>query len=132
MDVVDLWGWIGLDNLQFRLERWPTKRILDEVNSINPDSIRGWAKSLQESRGFYESWLGAQMIEAGTWPTPPIVLDNFFGLTMQRFGQEMQLGRFCLLEGHHRLAYLHGLDQHPDWKVQSDHELWLARKNAAS
>lgn len=121
-DAIDAWGWLGFSRLSFVRDTWPAAEILENVRATRQHLIDGWAWSLINNAGFRRTWLGRQMIETGTWPVAPIVLSNANRL----FGPSGELlHRFHLMEGHHRLAYLHALVQHPEWQPRSEHDLWL-------
>ena len=116
-------GTLDLFSLAFRKERWPTSRIIHDVGSWRESTVNAWRCAIVES--FHrEGPLGSFMIEHGTWPVPPLVFDNDSGLKTNS-GSEMF--RYHLIDGHHRIGYLHGLASSDSDCLKTDHDLWLAR-----
>lgn len=122
-DAQRTYGWLDWRQWRFEEQCWPTERILTQVQPAEERLIHSWAYQLTHDRGFQRSWLGARLIEDGTWPVAPIVLDNHLGLCPPR---GKPLHRYHLVEGHHRLAYLHALHEHETWSPQAEHRIWLA------
>jgi hypothetical protein len=123
-DAVRVWGWLGFDRLEFERQVWSAKAVLEQVQAFEPRLIHGWKRGLLEDRMFRRSWLGAWMIEQGTWPVAPLVLDND-GRASTPKGKA--LARFHLIEGHHRLAYLHALAECSEWEPRAEHDLWITQ-----
>jgi hypothetical protein len=123
--VLSEWEWLSWGNLRFSLEIWQTGTILKSVAPTNRPIIESWKLGLLQRRGFQRSNLGKYMIEQGTWPTPPLLFDNAQGL-VNPDGE--RLNRYHLVEGHHRLAYLHALTESPHWQARPSHDLWVCRR----
>lgn len=66
------------------------------------------------------------MVRKGTWPAPPIVLDNRKPITAPHFNELPQ--GFVLIEGHRRLAIAHHL--HRCEKLAAKLPVWLATYTA--
>jgi len=115
-------GWLDYRQLRFALRDEPTA-FFDTVATSNDSAVGSWSHQFRTDPQFQQYDLGEFMAANGTWPVPPIVLDNTSGLTTPR-GEI--LGRHHLLEGHHRLAFLRGLQTPPALAIQPVHSLWLA------
>ncbi|HEX4497546.1 MAG TPA: hypothetical protein VIE43_17865 [Thermoanaerobaculia bacterium] len=124
-NAVSLFGWLDYRQFRFSREEWQSVQV-ESVMSSNEPTVEGWSQLFRESQCRRKNRLGAFMINEGTWPVPPIVLDNTNGICSPA-GQ--QLSRYHLLEGHHRLAYLRGLIADPRWEVEPSHEIWLVTYN---
>jgi hypothetical protein len=121
-NAVSDYGWIGLPYLHFTPEAWPTDRILAAVHGWeNHGLIEHWTKYLRENPDALADWLGSKMINEGTWPEPPMIIENSMGLARP---DGLRLGEpFHLMEGHHRLCYLHALVADPRWQAQPEHRV---------
>lgn len=118
--VVARYGWLDFGTLSFAREVWPVQRILSSVRAFNEAAVESWKTLLFADADFYDSPLGTFMIEHGTWPVAPVVIDNAacFGMPDGK-----AIHRWELIEGHHRLAYLRALAERD--QVQATHALWL-------
>ncbi|HVR95447.1 MAG TPA: hypothetical protein VMW27_02460 [Thermoanaerobaculia bacterium] len=121
------YGWLDYRQFRFSREEWPTGKLLDLVTSGNERDVDYWTQELRKFPEVQQEGLGAFMISKGTWPSPPLILDNAHGL-QRPSGQP--LSRYHLLEGHHRLAFLRGIATNPRWQVAPSHELWLVTYDA--
>jgi len=97
------------------------------LRDSNEHDMGHWEKELREFPEVQQKRLGAFMINNGTWPSPPLVLDNAQGL---RRPSGQSLSRYHLLEGHHRLAFLRGLAADQRWQAAPTHAIWLVTHNA--
>lgn len=120
-DAFSDYGWIGFKTLIFEKQSWPTHQILQQISASDERMVNGWAFQLQNKANFRRSWLGAYMINNGTWPVMPVVINNLVGL--QKPNGEA-LTRFHLAEGHHRLPYLRALVENPEWTAKDEHQIW--------
>lgn len=116
-------GWLDYRRLRFDLTEMPTSCLLQMVLTSNEQAVSGWSRAIRTDNDFQETRLGQYMLRAGTWPVPPVVLYNPSGLVK---AQGAALGRYHLLEGHHRLAYLKGLFIPPPIPALEFHEVWKA------
>lgn len=114
-------GWFDFRLFRFELSKRPTHFFLNDVLTSNEPAIQDWALAIKTNRQFQEYNLGSYMITNGTWPVPPLVLDNPTDLIDPRGDT---LGRYHLLEGHHRLAYLKGLAMEPATANRREHSVW--------
>lgn len=121
------YGWLDYRQFRFSREEWPSCNILELVTSGNERDVDYWTEELRDFSEAQQGGLGAFMISNGTWPSPPLVLDNAHGL---RRPSGQPLSRYHLLEGHHRLAFLRGLATDQRWQVAPSHEIWLVTYNA--
>ncbi|WP_421226161.1 hypothetical protein [Aeromonas enteropelogenes] len=119
------WSFIDLANYRFECERWPTERLITQVDSRHMEVIERWGEMLQNNRYVRRSWLGDYMLGHGTWPEPIIVLIP--GEEDHHPSGQPLPGPCCLLEGHHRLGYLRAMarDSEP---LQSEHQVWVCRQ----
>lgn len=70
----------------------------------------------------------AKYIESnGTWPAPPIILDNSEHALVSPWGLRYSTP-YDLIEGHHRMAVLYGLGRHRCRK----HKVWLLQRPSVS
>ena len=120
-------GWLDYRQFRFTREEWQTSVILDLVISSNERDVDYWTQELREFPEVQQQCLGAFMINNGTWPSPPLVLDNTHGL---RRPSGQPLSRYHLLEGHHRLAFLRGLAADQRWQPAPTHLMWLVTYGA--
>ncbi len=119
------YAWLGYRGFSFAREVWVTRRILEHVKSWpeEDDPLDGYAESFLAEESIRSGWLGSYMTREGTWPTPPVVLDNRVGFQTPsgtRLGQP-----FNLLEGHRRAGYLRALARSSKSAVQEQHALWI-------
>jgi hypothetical protein len=116
-------GCIDIHALTFRDESWSASDILEKVSTSQHETVSGWKRAILGDlhRG---GPLGSFMVKHGTWPVPPVVLDND---TDVHFRSGILFHRFHLLEGHHRLGYLQGLATDERVVMQATHRLWLAK-----
>lgn len=118
-----LWGWLDPYSLSFREVLWSTEDVASQISSFNEPAVEDWKSQLSESRELSKNKLGSYMITSGTWPVPPIVLDNVGAIAAP---DGTSLTRYHLLEGYHRLAYLRALHENEHWTPKAEHRLWLA------
>ena len=102
-----LFGWLDYRRFRFSREEWQTSKLLELVISSNERDMDIWTQELREFPEVQQQRLGAFMINNGTWPSTPLVLDNTNEI---RRPSGQPLSRYHLLEGHHRLAFLRGLE----------------------
>ena len=121
-EVVESYGWLGFGGLRFSLETWSTEDILARVSSSNELFVEQWRERLVLNHGVRESRLGAYMIRNGTWPVPPLVLDNQNALQRP---DGVVLPRWALIEGHHRLGFLRGLHEDEELQVSPTHDVYV-------
>jgi hypothetical protein len=124
--VLREYKWINFPSLSFRLETWSTERILAEVRHTNEPGVEIERRKLLQDRGDHQklSRLAAYIVSNGTWPTPPLVIDNDRGA---RWPNGSPIARFQAIEGMHRLGFLRALSQgSPELAVaRANHTLWL-------
>ncbi len=123
-NVDQLWGWLEFETLDFAMQAWTLAKVAEQVRTLNEEATSSWAKDFNEGGITAASKLGIYMARVGTWPVPPIVLDNSSGLVLPK--RNVALPRWCLLEGHHRLAYLRVLKSRN--RALDEHRVWVARK----
>lgn len=70
--------------------------------------------------------LASYIEESGTWPVPPIILDNTEDAIVSPWGLRYS-APYDLLEGHHRMAVLYGLGKHK----YRNHQVWLLTRPSA-
>ncbi len=60
------------------MEMWSTARILGDVEHTNEAGVEIERKKLLQDQGKYRKSysLAAYMVSNGTWPLPPLVIDN--------------------------------------------------------
>jgi hypothetical protein len=61
--------------------------------------------------------------ENGTWPIPPVILDNTKSDIVSPWGLRYSTP-YELLEGHHRMAVLYALGKHK----QGSHQVWIVER----
>lgn len=122
--TVDRLGWLDFQEFIFREESWETSRIIDEVKAWNEEAVRCWKEAFYISSDWQVGLLVTYMYSQGKWPVPPVVIDNTMGLFAPSKGH---LARWELVEGHHRLAYLRALFEHPEWRVEEKHRVWVMK-----
>lgn len=121
----ELFGWLDYRRFYFEAYQRLTTFLQHEVRTDNEAAVECWSKLLREDESFRrQSELGSYMLSRGTWPIPPILLDNSDGLVDP---QGKPLGRHHLLEGHHRLAYLRSLAMPPAIETRPLHKVWSVR-----
>ncbi|HFK2926150.1 TPA: hypothetical protein ACGY8I_003438 [Aeromonas hydrophila] len=118
------WSFIDLARHQFECESWPTARIIEQTGSRHMEVVERWGEMLKHNRYVRRSWLGEYMLSQGTWSEPIIVLASAAGSSYPDGHPLPQ--PYCLLEGHHRLAYLRSMaeDAQP---LQAEHQVWVCR-----
>jgi hypothetical protein len=124
--TVERLGWLDFGGFSFSEESWDTTRIITEVTAWNESAVQAWKQSFWSSPDWRVGPLVTYMYAQGTWPVPPVVVDNRMGLCSPRKGP---LARWELIEGHHRLAYLRALFENPQWSVKKSHDLWIMTKD---
>ncbi|WNG16814.1 hypothetical protein [Cystobacter fuscus] len=119
---------IPLETLEWRLEAWPTERVLSAVhlNERNPpDPVHDYARF---TRFGPKATATARGWNNGTWDYPIVVLETPFGVST--YGGDFPDARFVLIEGHLRWHYLHGL-AHRQVKT-GPHKLFILRSSVTS
>jgi hypothetical protein len=117
--------WLWLPDLNFTLESWPLSRILAEIQGWpNHGLIESWTNYLRTNPQAENDWLVAQMVREGTWPQPPMVIENTTDL--QRPDGFRLSAPFQLMEGHHRLGFLRALADTPE-VLKAMHDILLVR-----
>ena len=124
--VIREYRWTNFSSLSFRLEKWSTDRILDEVEHTNEPGVEIERQKLLQDQGKYRKsyLLAAYMVSNGTWPIPPLVIDNDRGAA---WPNGSPIARFQAIEGMHRLGFLRALNEGaPGFAApHPDHALWL-------
>ena len=109
-------GWLPSAPYRFRLIDWPAKRVC-EIRTIWNDYAADPTQPIAHGRYLVEEHrvqlgykLADYMVEHGTFPVPPVMLDNSDGhLTNERGSSVVYPAGFILVEGHRRFniaAYL--------------------------
>ncbi|MAX24619.1 MAG: hypothetical protein CMJ19_08960 [Phycisphaeraceae bacterium] len=119
------YDWLNLRTLDFRREEWPTQLIFEKVREW-PDTDGGlltiWSNYIRTSPDAKSNQLANYMTYNGTWPLPPLIIENPKGITRP---DGYPLGEpFHLMEGHHRLGFLHGLAK-SQTVLQEKHSLFI-------
>ncbi|MGL5128838.1 MAG: hypothetical protein ACRC7D_11965 [Aeromonas popoffii] len=118
------WSFLDLARHRFECEQWPTSRVLTQTGSRHMEVIDRWGEMLRHNRYVRRSWLGEYMLTQGTWSEPIIVLAT---APDSRYPDGQLLPQpYCLLEGHHRLAYLRCMAD-DDLPLQMEHSVWVCR-----
>jgi len=120
------WGWLDLDRLTFRREEWSTDEVLNRIKAWNEEMISAEVNKVLTWPEYQEIDFIPWMTKHGTWPTPPLILVGDGSLATP---DGELVPDYWLIEGHHRLATLQALTQHPNWPDQSKHVLWLATRS---
>ncbi len=124
--TVNNFSWLAFEKLSFREESWETERIINTIRAWNEEAVTSWKKAFYTSPDWRTGRLIPFMYENGTWPVPPLVIDNFNGSI---FPKQSAITRWLLVEGHHRLAYLRALYENPEWTTTNQHSLWVITVN---
>lgn len=117
------WSFIDLARHHFELQSWPRERLL-QIGSRHMEAIERWQELLSHNSYVRRSWLGDYMLHQGSWPEPIIVLATD-EQSLYPDGRAMPVP-YCLLEGHHRLAYLRAMTLEGA-QLQPLHQVWLCR-----
>lgn len=124
--VLREYRWTNFSSLRFRLEKWSTDRILNEVEHTNEPGVEIERQKLLQDQGQYRKSypLAAYMVSNGTWPIPPLVIDNDRG---EAWPNGSRIARFQAIEGMHRLGFLRALKEGaPRFAaLHPEHALWL-------
>ncbi|WP_395350100.1 hypothetical protein [Variovorax sp. UC122_21] len=122
-DVIEEYAWLQYESLRFECVelsesdlRRPCLARHETVAQYRNHFLRG-NTSQRMSR------IAQYMREFGTWPIPPIVLDNPDGAIVASWGLKYSTP-YELLEGHHRLAVLYALHL----EAAGPHQVWLVRR----
>jgi hypothetical protein len=114
-------SWLWLPALKFKPERWSVNRILRDVRGWPKHGlIENWAKYFRTDPDAQSDWLATYMRQAGTWPQPPIVIEN--NRQLQRPDGLELAAPFQLMEGHHRMGFFRALAA-LDGGLASEHDL---------
>jgi hypothetical protein len=124
--VITRYSWLGFEQLSFRESIWKTERIIKNIKAWNELAVENWKFGLLTNSAHHTSSLVTFMLENGTWPIAPIVLDNPYGLSMP---DKVMIARWELIEGHHRLACFRALHTKPEVHLLKQHSLWIASLN---
>jgi hypothetical protein len=100
-------------------------RYDDELGGLKPDEKKraDWQRKDQSG---YRNWLARVMERRGTWPVPPIIMDNRRPLPELQFA-ELPM-HFVLIEGHRRLGFARSLAA--DGLLGPEHTVWRLRFEA--
>lgn len=123
--TVAQYDWLNFPSLNFTLETWKTDAIptssfgnVSCVMLYKENYFTGRAKSERTDR------LGSYFIDHGTWPVPPIILENFNAEFT--FPHGFKCGTpYHLLEGHNRLAQFIGFKERN--VLRQTHQLYVTR-----
>lgn len=119
------YDWLGYRSLTFQREIWCTERILSEVRSWpGNDWVAGYCETMLSDPVIQNGWLGKTMIDAGSWPIAPIILNNTH--SFQNSGGSRLGEPYHLLEGHRRMGMFRALNHSDEWDVQTSHPVWVA------
>ncbi|MFM4826727.1 hypothetical protein ACEUDJ_17880 [Aeromonas bivalvium] len=118
------WSFLDLASHRFECEHWPTDRIIEQIDSRHMEVIARWQELFCHNRYVRRSWLGADMLSRGSWPEPIIVLAS--GVDSRYSDDPLLPQPYCLLEGHHRLAYLRAMVAE-GVPLQPCHQIWICR-----
>lgn len=124
---IEEYAWLDFSSVQFQLvtvgpQELGLPCLLD--NKIIMQYRDHFLKGTESRR---MSRLAAYIEKNGTWPVPPIVLDNAAGDFVSSWGFRYSMP-YDLLEGHHRMAVLYALNKH----VYGDHRVWLLQNSSVS
>lgn len=99
---------LPLSELTWRVERWPTVRIIEELRL---NRVAGEWNSEFDYKVFHgkEFEPGRTMDAVGTWNIPIIIIETPHGV-LSRSGPHPD-ARYWLIEGHQRLRYLNALHE---------------------
>ena len=129
-DAVSDYGWLGFEGLNFERQEWKASDLLSKVESFmgeDLDRIRHWIPFYTDSNYAEGDWLIARMKAAKTWPGSILVLDNNQCLSLPN---GLGLGApYHLVEGHHRLGFLHAMVETGEVSLGSKHGVWLLEAN---
>jgi len=123
--VVNRYAWLESEKLLFRQEIWETERVINKIKAWNELAVENWKVAFLKNPKFQTGPLITFMHQNGTWPEPPLILDNFSGLCMP---DKSVIARWELIEGHHRLAYLRALYENPQWFIIKQHSVCIITK----
>ena len=119
--VLETWSWLGLQGLGFRLETFPMTTVLKDVRHWSQSGMEMEAAKLEESSSYREWGVIGYVKANGTWPRPPIALDNRKArIERPHMGDDSP---FILIEGMHRLAALTYFSAKSS--VLPEHRLWV-------
>ncbi|MHB0929331.1 MAG: hypothetical protein ACYC3W_10620 [Candidatus Nanopelagicales bacterium] len=122
--VKQRYSWLDISTMEYNIEVWSKEEIYNNIKPWNGDAVESWKKQFIENSYYDPNRLITYMKTNNTWPVPPIILDNDRYLTMPN-GDE--IGRFGLIEGHHRYAYFKGLYLSKPNDLLNEHKLWVLK-----
>jgi hypothetical protein len=116
--------WLPLSRGVFDLQSWSREQVIgvrfdDEVHRPRSEQERRGAFLRKEHYG-QRGWLARVMERRGTWPVPPIILDNREPPDCSRF-RKLPRGQ-VLIEGHCRLAIARSLNA--EHRLAENHCVW--------
>jgi hypothetical protein len=120
---IDDYAWLGFDRLRFDRREWTSEQIMQSGIQEND--------SIQIDHRHFEKGILAPRIERiacffdanGTWPVPPIFLDNTDNDITRPDGWRLTTP-YHLLEGSHRAAIF--WTYHSRGALVSSHFLWVS------
>jgi hypothetical protein len=126
-DISD-YAWLSLRDLQCRPVTWSLEEIAANIDTTWSEELIAKHQQLFLSNSeLTNKWLVRRMSESGTWPVPPIILDNSLKLLRP---DGLELGTpYHFVEGHHRMGYLRALAS--TRRAHVNHRLWVLAPNEA-
>lgn len=122
-DAETEYGWLGWEHLRFRKATWETRDYLTRVRTPKLDMVDQWGVQILSEESRRKVPLQSLIWENGTWPTPPILMEN-----PERISHPAgwPLGYpVHLVEGHLRTGYLRCLAEHHPDRLVPRHNVWL-------
>ncbi|MBT3043512.1 MAG: hypothetical protein KME67_11675 [Candidatus Thiodiazotropha sp. (ex Codakia orbicularis)] len=118
-------NWLNYNKLTFSLVRLPMDAVKEDCFRKNPFVEQYCHYFLDGKITPRIQRLARYIEENGSWPVPPVVLDNIESNLVFPWGVECS-SPYQLLEGHHRFAALIALLD--DAELLTEHEIWLCSR----
>jgi hypothetical protein len=125
-DSLDQNEWLDYNHLSFELVKLPLETITSNCFIQNPFVEQYYKYFLSGKSTPRINRISGYIEDNGSWPVPPIVLDNFHSKHIFPWGLECS-SPYHLLEGHHRFSALLALLKNAR-RLKENHDVWLCKR----
>lgn len=122
---IDQYSWLDYQSLQFTLTKFGNEKLTLPCLACNETVVQYRDHFLNGDNSRRMKRIADYIRTEGTWPLPPIILDNPNSKLTAPNGLRYA-HPYDLLEGNHRMAVLYALI--PKGLVHSSHNVWLVTR----
>lgn len=121
--IIPQYAWLDYPRLSFRLASFDLRELALPGLAEHPTVVQYRDYFVKGVDSLRLRRLAEFMRDRGTWPVPPILVDTSERQIESPWGLKYSRP-YDVLEGHHRMAVLYGLQLH----VTGEHAVWLVTR----